>query len=821
MKVINKKYLPTFMVLITIFVNITGTFAAYEGNETQPYETNTLNESTYFSASDDVFEAQDFPAATFRETPAFQATTNVLEETESLYEVEQFDPYYLLYKYGDGSIPRVRTNRVLTFNANGGNVNPTSEIVPAGTVLSWRLPTPTRANHNFLGWFTAPLGGTQVMSQTVMPNANTTLWARWQAFGANAVTVTLEPNPGALDWALRTRRVNLNTAVGHLPSPVWANHVFLGWFDTASSVGGTQFTQNTIVRGQTNLHGRWRGTITLNANGGTVFVPTVNATIGGLVGTLPIATRSGHTFVGWFNTPAASGGYQVRASSILDGSGMVWARWQVNEVTITFNPNGGMVNTTSRTIPSGTAIGTLPEPSRDGYDFVGWFTTSAATGGTQVNSNIILNNNITLWARWQVNQVTVSFNANGGTVSPTSRAITSGTSLGSLMPTPTRTGHTFVGWFTTSAATGGTQISSNVILNNDITLWARWQVNQVTITFDPNGGTVNTASRTIPSGTAIGVLPEPSRDGFDFVGWFLTPNPPGVHNFDFANESDNFPFEQTELEDNRGRSLLGDIIISTLFDRDTTLFAVWRENQITATFNANGGTISSPWSNTRRIAPGNPLGQLPAITRPGHALVGWFDTMAPTGGSRISENTLAPTNNTTYWARWNDPNRHLWLWWPTNFISIRSINAGAWTPYLEAGMNSWNASNTPVHFFVDHTSNNTINISTDFWADGLGINHIFPDHTGTQVVRSEIELFVHNINTYVMLSNGSFQDVVQSVVAHELGHTIGLRDGYRQNFPLGGFLNASLMNQDRSRNIVTAPTAFDVTSVNMLYSFEQ
>jgi len=53
-------------------------------------------------------------------------------------------------------------------------------------------------------------------------------------------------------------------------------------------------------------------------------------------------------------------------------------------------------------------------------------------------------------------------------------------------------------------------------------------------------------------------------------------------------------------------------------------------------------------------------------------------------------------------------------------------------------------------------------------------------------------------------------------MAHELGHAIGLRDGHR-GAPLGGGINASLMNHERNRNIVIRPQPFDIESVNLLY----
>ena len=112
----------------------------------------------------------------------------------------------------------------------------------------------------------------------------------------------------------------------------------------------------------------------------------------------------------------------------------------------------------------------------------------------------------------------------GGTVSLTSKTVTYGDSYGSL-PTPTRPGYTFDGWFT--AKTGGEKITSasKVTTFGVHTLYARWTPRQYTVTFDSNGGTVSTTSKTVTYGETYAsprVLPEPTYPGHTFDGWYTT-----------------------------------------------------------------------------------------------------------------------------------------------------------------------------------------------------------------------------------------------------------------------------------------------------------
>lgn len=117
---------------------------------------------------------------------------------------------------------------------------------------------------------------------------------------------------------------------------------------------------------------------------------------------------------------------------------------------------------------------------------------------------------------------TVNFDPNGGEVSKASMAVTYGKAYGAL-PTPTRPGYNFSGWFT--AKTGGSRIVSNTKVDNSAgsTLYAHWTPQKYTVTFDPNGGTVSATSKTVTYGETYAspkALPEPTYPGHTFDGWY-------------------------------------------------------------------------------------------------------------------------------------------------------------------------------------------------------------------------------------------------------------------------------------------------------------
>lgn len=114
---------------------------------------------------------------------------------------------------------------------------------------------------------------------------------------------------------------------------------------------------------------------------------------------------------------------------------------------------------------------------------------------------------------------TVNFDPNGGTVSTKNIKVTYNSTYGTL-PTPTRTGYRFSGWYT--AKTGGTKIASNTMVGNSAgsTLYAHWKANQYTVTFDSNGGTVSTKSKEVTYNSTYDTLPVPTRAGYTFDGWY-------------------------------------------------------------------------------------------------------------------------------------------------------------------------------------------------------------------------------------------------------------------------------------------------------------
>lgn len=639
----------------------------------------------------------------------------------------------------------------VTWNANGGTVSPASTTKTHGSTLG-TLPTPTRAataeySYTFAGWFTAASGGTQISSTTTV-TGNVTYYAHWTAT-KRSYTVTFNGNGGGTPSPSSITK-EYNTALGTLPTCSRTGYTFLGWY-TASS-GGTKISTTTVVTKDITYYAQWSinsYTLTFNPNGGTVTPTSKDLEYNSAYGTLPTPTRASdaqytYTFAGWYT--AATGGTQVTATTKMAAKDTtVYAHWTFNtrsytvsyqttygtlnktsqsvaynskgsctltmpdntaeftytfvgwytaangggtkvgsELTLetptikgtvtyyayvtrstrsythTFNANGGgTVSPTTITKAYNTALGTLPTVSRTGYTFVGWFDTSAASGGTQATTTTKVTGTKTWYARWSINSYTFTFDKNGGNT-PSATTITKeyNTAIGTL-PTCTRSAdntytYAFAGWFDTSASSGGTQLTTTTKVTSNKTWYARWTptYKNYTVTWDGNGGTPSKSSSSFHYNDALGTLPTATRTGYTFKGW--------------------------------STSKTGTVNVSTTtkVTANVTYYAVWTINSYTWTFDANGGTGDT----TKTLNYNATLSTLPTASRASTAannytFAGWFDTDASTGGTQLTTSTKC-TGNKTWYARWTASTRQYKL----------TVTAGTGGTVSGGGTYNYNAS---------------------------------------------------------------------------------------------------------------------------------
>ncbi|GEM_PF-1140733 len=263
-------------------------------------------------------------------------------------------------------------------------------------------------------------------------------------------------------------------------------YIFAGW--AVAGEDGISYADGAVIcrtaeEGDIRLTAVWSKlnyTLIYDPNGGEGYMPNQTVASQELHSLKKVGyIKEGAEFLEW-NTRADGSGM-----SYPDGSNMMhavkeegetftlYAIWNPNIVTLTFNANGGAVAKTSKQVQFGEPCGTLPIPKRSGWAFQGWFTRTK--GGTQYTSDMVIDMDcdILLYARWEPQKYTVTFNANGGKLDGVSTMeAAAGKPLGQF-PAVTRKGYELDGWYT--ANEGGSKVNMVYKVNSNITLFAHWK----------------------------------------------------------------------------------------------------------------------------------------------------------------------------------------------------------------------------------------------------------------------------------------------------------------------------------------------------------
>ena len=390
-----------------------------------------------------------------------------------------------------------------------------------------------------------------------------------------SVRITFNANGGTGAPSAQTYTGTSTSVSCTLPStvPGRTDYEFLGWSQSASatyatyqpgstynmtgSAAGTSYTLYAVWRQK-----RYQVKVTYNANGGSgapVAQTFTSATSSSISCTLSTTepTRADYEFLGWSQSSTASyATYQPGSTYNLTGSTdgtnytfyAVWRKKQYS-VTINYYANGGSGAPSAQTFTSygsssiSCTLSTV-EPTRTDYEFLGWSQTSTATyatyqpGETYSMAGSTDGTTYNFYAIWRKKryQVTIAYNANGGSGAPTAQTFTNAdsSSVSCTLTTaePTRTDYEFLGWSQTAGASyatyqpGGTYSMTGSTDGTTYTLYAIWRKKryQVTVNYNANGGTGAPAAQTVTDAdnSTLSVTlstAKPTREGYSFIGW--------------------------------------------------------------------------------------------------------------------------------------------------------------------------------------------------------------------------------------------------------------------------------------------------------------
>ena len=320
-------------------------------------------------------------------------------------------------------------------------------------------------------------------------------------------------------------------------------------------------------------------TISYNANGGS-GAPSNQKKVHGktltLSGTKP--TRPGHTFLGWGSSSTdTSVDYNAGANYTPNASTTLYAIWKQHALTVNYYSNyatssfEGALNAVSSTTNVLVCTETLYYSdkqeyglgdytrstssvylAKSGYTATGYWNTKPDGSGTSILQTASFetgqalaeafgltletgNASVNVYAQWS-KTIKLTYNANGGAGAPSSKSETIYNSTASYTFTisttePTKYGHNFLGWSTSSSATTATYLAGGTItISKDTTLYAIWTPHTHTVVYHGNGGTGVPNNQTKVYGDVLTLSSVvPTRPGYTFVGWGLTADDTSVN----------------------------------------------------------------------------------------------------------------------------------------------------------------------------------------------------------------------------------------------------------------------------------------------------
>ena len=517
---------------------------------------------------------------------------------------------------------------VITFDADTGLFTDDEKIktaeLPYNTLIKDNLPeAPKKTGYTFTGW-----GG---LTDTLRVTGKRTFIAQYSA------------DPQTITWVIDDDNSQTQNYVTDAPVTAPAagtkeGHIFRGWSEVKGGKEPATIPTHMPAESKT-YYAIWeiqQYTVTFYQEKDSDEVVFTTKADYGTEYNVPTTEKTGHSFANWIDAATET------AVTFADGKGNIpakntnyYATWTINKYKFTFDSNEG---TAVAPIEQNfdTAITAPAEPSREGYEFLGWSLTDGEDAVVVELPEKMPAENRTYYAVWEENDYTITFDADNGTAPAT---VTQDylSSVAAPSTEPVKSGYTFQGWAATKGVTDPAQkVTFPVQMPlGGTTYYAIWVAEKYTITFDADNGTepATVTQDYLTSVTAPAVNPE--KEGYTFGGWAATK---GVTD---PAQKVTFPVQMP---------LNG-----------TTYYAIWTIESYNVSWVSQGVTEKSETVNYGAAL------TAPSITRTGYNLEKWIDdngNTAPANMNDIGNNGAS----VTYTA----------VWTAKQYVATFDANGGAW-----------------------------------------------------------------------------------------------------------------------------------------------
>lgn len=597
----------------------------------------------------------------------------------------------------------------VTFDSAGGTEVAPQTVEYGATVT--KPADPTRDHFTFAGWyedgmefdFTKPVEG------------NVELTAMWTPV---TYAVDFEANGGTP--VPDTQHVAYGGYVMEPDAPAKADCIFDGWYADVDVTDAITDAEAAEIRSDPNayqwiwivdkpgggytarvefdfdgdavdqpitLHARWNDaahTVSFNANGGA-GAPQAQSVEHGMTAVAPEATLTlkDMSFTGWYTNAACDEDALFRFDTPIMSDLTLYAGWKTEEHLVTFVAQDGIALDDDgnvldyQVVAHGEkAVRPSADPVREGYVFKGWYdnenagdqTTPFDFGNTAITADTVL------YAKWDVNSYTVTFDANGGGPTPEVQRQAYGYAAAEPAESPVKEHYSFGGWFielpgdaiddeTMKRIADDPQLRNDYWITDDkhvrvpydfeypvtdnITLYARWVPASCAVTFDVDGGAPKPADQTVKYGSAVEEpSPEPVKAGFEFKGWWVTEGP----SVDGA-IADDIRYDDAYdgiywVADDGSLRVPFDFEYDSVYG-DTTLYARWQPKMNTVTFvDDSGDTV-----NEQMVPSGSTPVEIDGGSDGKTAFIGWFADEEATEPYDFSKPVMS---DVTIYGKWEE-----------------------------------------------------------------------------------------------------------------------------------------------------------------------
>lgn len=375
---------------------------------------------------------------------------------------------------------------IISYNLNGASGTIASQTKKQDETLCLSASIPTREGYDFLGWSESPTAvvAAYEAGESYTKNGDVTLYAVWKQ---KEYKITYDMNGGSGNISDQTKKHGEDISLS-IVSPTKSRYVFEGWAtnryaEKAEYALGELYKKDEAI----TLYAVWspeKYTVTYDPNGGMITISSSTKIYGEALKLTTLKPyREGYDFLGW-STSASAVNVEYNSGEIYwkEGDTTLYAVWKIKTYVISYDANGGIGGISSQTKVHGENIMlSSQQPTRTGYDFLGWSTNRNATVASFGSGGIYEGNGTqTLYAVWKLKTYRIEFYANGGEDAPGTKVKEYGQKLRWVGEMAYRDGYIFVGWATSPKSKVVAYLEDDVYeANESVALYAIWEKEKV------------------------------------------------------------------------------------------------------------------------------------------------------------------------------------------------------------------------------------------------------------------------------------------------------------------------------------------------------